>query len=639
MTFNYRPGQEAAIEAIVRHLKAGTSTVLLDAGVGSGKSLILAHVSARLYDEKGWNGYYTTPQVSLAKQLENDRLLTSYLQVVTGRRNYPCPALDDSSPLSVFHRSPAEGDTLEMWVRNPGREERVLTWRQTRERYRRQFGLPHAESAEDGACVTGWACSVCQGAGRQGADRCPACKGSGLVSEGAIPCVLRATHHCEYFSRKDAAMAGPLATMTLAYLLAVTAKSPEDEDEGSSHQFGPRDLLILDEAHGLPKAAQREMGLNLSADTVHRGGGALRLGEEWRSFWWEETRDPLQRGELERWDGDRLKEWLAKVRSVVSSEAAKAFDAATEDRADSVLRKRARSLVRLHGRVNEAVEDLDARQRWALEVKFDQYSEPYVRITPVFARRFLAQRLWRLGRFRVLSSGTFGDIGEFLDSVGLNPSEVAIVRMDSTFPPQNGKVVLMNTAPLSRQTETESLPLIVEALRDILTRERKRGLIHVPSYRLARILTAELSEFAHRFVQHDSEDRNETLEQWMKDGREDTVMVGVQMNEGLDLIDDLAVWQVIVKAPFPDLSDVAVRTRFEMEGGQRWYRAETQRAMLQALGRIVRSATDRGVTYVLDTHACRLLSDPSLPEWAKARIRAGDDERRMKLARPWAVGR
>jgi Rad3-related DNA helicase len=67
--------------------------------------------------------------------------------------------------------------------------------------------------------------------------------------------------------------------------------------------------------------------------------------------------------------------------------------------------------------------------------------------------------------------------------------------------------------------------------------------------------------------------------------------------------------------PYPSLSDKQVEAKLERD--RSWYEGETLKTILQACGRIVRSETDHGSTYILDEDAARLLRQHSgeLPRW------------------------
>ena len=67
--------------------------------------------------------------------------------------------------------------------------------------------------------------------------------------------------------------------------------------------------------------------------------------------------------------------------------------------------------------------------------------------------------------------------------------------------------------------------------------------------------------------------------------------------------------------PFPSLGDKQVEAKLARD--QDWYEAETLKTILQACGRICRSETDHGSTYILDSDAARLLRQhwDELPRW------------------------
>lgn len=66
----------------------------------------------------------------------------------------------------------------------------------------------------------------------------------------------------------------------------------------------------------------------------------------------------------------------------------------------------------------------------------------------------------------------------------------------------------------------------------------------------------------------------------------------------MDLKDDLSRFQVLVKVPYPDLSDTGVRIKLERD--TMWYDWQTALRPVQMYGRSVRSETDHAATYVLD---------------------------------------
>lgn len=94
-----------------------------------------------------------------------------------------------------------------------------------------------------------------------------------------------------------------------------------------------------------------------------------------------------------------------------------------------------------------------------------------------------------------------------------------------------------------------------------------------------------------------------------------TVMLSPSIAEGFSFDDDLARFQIIAKVPYPYLGDRQVAARMEID--RDWYTLQTVMTVLQACGRIVRSETDHGATYILDSDFRRLYEDNSkfFPKW------------------------
>jgi Rad3-related DNA helicase len=95
------------------------------------------------------------------------------------------------------------------------------------------------------------------------------------------------------------------------------------------------------------------------------------------------------------------------------------------------------------------------------------------------------------------------------------------------------------------------------------------------------------------------------------------------MAEGVDLRDDLARFQILMKVPYPSLGDKLVRKR--MHRWNWWYPMQTVKTIVQAVGRAIRSETDHAVTYILDSDWRRFYGQNKelFPEAFKVAIKEG----------------
>jgi Rad3-related DNA helicase len=581
--FSYRVGQREAIDAIISAWDSGYKTVILDAPTGSGKTLIADTVGKIAWEKSGWSGYFTSPLVSLIQQVEADPLVGPGISTLTGRRNYLCD-----------------------WVAHgPQRP--------------RQYPISPPLMADEAPCVTGMKCPKCNGTGWEGDLKC---KKKVDAKDILKICPALQEGRCEYYRRKAAAMAAPLAGLTLAYLLRAVRVDADEDATG----FTARDYLFIDEAHNLESSGRQELSFGLSRKSLD----TMR----WGAFW--ENDIGFQIDQLEDMPNTEVIEILQKASECVEEAVNISAKEVEESDGDRKLYRefvrRSSLLTKLHTSLSMPSES------WAFTLRIGKTrTEPYLEVSPVTSRAFLKLHMWPLAEHRVLSSGTFGDIKEYLDEVGLGGEEAKVVTVPYSFPPENGPIYTMNTTRLSQATHDEAMPKILEAVNGILDKEPERGLIHAPSYALANELLYGIDRrHASRLVSHGSNDRNLTLDQWLHSGREDSVFIGVAMTDGLDLADELARFQIIVKAPWPDRGDRQIVRRLALEDGERWYRAVTARSLWQAVGRVVRSATDVGRTYVLDSLACDLMITTA-PEWGKIRISVGRKVIRAARPRPWEI--
>jgi Rad3-related DNA helicase len=586
----FRPGQSEAIESLLAAIEGGSKTLFLNGEVGSGKTIILTEVAKRLKAEKGWRTYYTTPLVSLVDQIEHDPLLRP-VQTLYGKANYPCE------------------------------EDRRLT-------------------AEDGWCMTGKPCERCASTGKvltlgiegtQVRRACPVCEGDGVVSDSYLrDCPKRKEGRCEYFHRRSLAMEGDIAVMTMAYFTrTVHPSKPKKEDaDGEEDEkektFGPRDLLILDEADNLAEIVAQWLAVDLRKEYLR--------APEWENWWNSEGFRLLTLPEKSFGDFEKagLDEYLTGA--VAAAEAARAAtEGSSRQPGESVL-QRYRHIHRMSnaaGKLQAALSDLRSGSGWVLERPNSPQPESIL-LTPLRSTSYLTRFLWPLAPVRILASGTFlgrGARSLGLPEMGLDPKECFLHIVPPNLPAERAPIIPFAATSLNHKNREEALPLVLKRLERLLSIESARGIVHARSYQNLEAVREHFRsrpEF-DRMTFHTSQDRNDTLDAWLRDSRPDSVLVGVNFTRGLDLKDDLARWQVSFKCPFPSLSSRRVRERMAMEDGRTWYDLQALREELQAMGRTMRHPQDYSNSYLLDLSSVRLFETYGnlLPTGLRTRFLAG----------------
>lgn len=544
--FSYRSHQREAVEFAINSFNQGKDVVLFEAPTGFGKSLVNTIVADMCSD-----AFYTSPQVSLVDQLASDPLLKEHVCSIYGRRNYPCV-------LKVKEQEDQE--TVE-----PGSdktEKEKLT-------------------ADVGPCVV------------KKNYKCP------MASE------------CLYHIAKRTAAGGRIATMTLAYLLVASTShhAPLDDWGLVRGRFPPRELLVIDEAHGAAEFACRFVSLKLSAEYTLRGVPT-----------WKETWKGIKDTALAVRDADDVVEVLGELTSELRKDLVGLRAIWESDPKDDKIPRDLIHIESLIDRIMMAITDLEKGNPWAIDPK---KKEQMLVLQPVLIGRFLQERLWDRASRYLLTSATILDPDLFLRELGLDGKDVAVKRIPSGFPAENAPIIDATVGPLTRKCRDANLPKALRALSKVMDKEEGRGLVHCHSYENATYIKKNIpSSYRGRLTFHESTNRNDVLDEWLENGKKDSVLVSVAMTDGLDLHDDLAQWCVIFKVPYPFLGDKRVKLRLELPDGNHWYALSTLKAVIQASGRIIRSEDDEGRVYVLDGSIHKLLSQTAkwVPNWFEGRL-------------------
>ncbi len=415
---------------------------------------------------------------------------------------------------------------------------------------------------------------------------------------------------CPYLVAKRIAGRGKTATMTLAYLLVASTSRREPLDSWNlvRGRFPPRELLVIDEAHGAADFACGFVSLTLSKYT-------LRGVPTWKDTW-KGVADTA----LSVRDADDIIEVLSELLSELRKDM-KGLRGVWQSNPNDV--KIPKHLVRVESLIDRIVmarTDLERENPWAIDPK---KADEKLILQPVLIGPFLRQRLWNRAERYLLTSATILDSKLFLRELGLDGKDVAVKRIPSGFPPENAPIIDATVGPLTRKHKAENLPKALEALCKIMDKEEGRGLVHCHSYENTVYIKNNIPiKYRERLTFHESANRGDVLDEWLEDGKEDSVLVSVGMTDGLDLPGDLAEWAVVFKVPYPYLGDKRVALRLGLPDGNHWYALSTLKAVIQACGRIIRSKDDVGRVYVLDSSIHKLLSQTArwVPEWFSARI-------------------
>lgn len=408
------------------------------------------------------------------------------------------------------------------------------------------------------------------------------------VRKSGYDCSIR--HRCPYYRDRAIAAEKPIAAMTLAYFMQTAG----------STVFGPRDVCVIDEAHGLAEWAETYATIKLSPRTVPG---------------WADISVPAI---------EDLEDCAAFAERLIGH---------LDRRLDAVTGKDVLSPAEVQ--IRDKCRDRKSELAWFMEDVFTDDGTTWlvdqaaagkpIAIKPLEPARYLNHTVWdRASKFALLSA-TVLDKDAFCHSVGLNPDTVAIVDVPHTFPLENRPLLDATCGKMTYEHRDEVLPQVATTIRQILQNHTgEKGIVHCHSYSIQNRLQSLLAETPadSRLWVHDGDDRDDTLAAWKRsDG--DGVFLSVKMEEALDLDGDLARFQVLCKAPFPNTHDSRVAHRLENDRWD-WYYRRAIRTIIQACGRVVRSPDDYGATYLVDDSLldCFDRGAHALPQWFVDQVEA-----------------
>ncbi|AEH36164.1 helicase C-terminal domain-containing protein [Halopiger xanaduensis] len=423
------------------------------------------------------------------------------------------------------------------------------------------------------------------------------------VRERGYDCSVK--HRCPYFSDRAIASNREIAAMTLAYFMQTAG----------SEVFRKRDVVVVDEAHGLAEWAEMYATIQLGPRTVP---------------FWDDLRVP-EIDDVER--AVRYAENLAQTCTRRKDDLL-----AQDSLSPAEVRERDR-LQELIGELDWFVSDYRDPQSpttWLVDQSPSNSSsggqddgddeDPQggpLTIKPMNPEKYLQHTVWDRGNKFALLSATILNKDAFCRQVGLTPDKVALVDVGHTFPVENRPLYDVAQGKMTYEHRGDTTPKIARTIVRLMQRHPdEKGLIHAHSYDIQERLADLLRDFGvgERIRVHDRDGRDAALEEW-KASNDPDVFLSVKMEEALDLKGDLCRWQVLCKAPFLNTGDSRVAHRLE-EGQWAWYYRTALRTVIQACGRVVRAPDDHGATYLADSSLLDLFerARTDMPDWFEEQV-------------------
>jgi ATP-dependent DNA helicase DinG len=239
-----------------------------------------------------------------------------------------------------------------------------------------------------------------------------------------------------------------------------------------------------------------------------------------------------------------------------------------------------------------------------------------VSFCPIHAHN-LTKELFDYGEKILLMSATIIDHKQFAASLGINENDYVYIEARNTFPPEKAPIHVCPKYKLNRNTLETALPGICEMIEFILdSHKNEKGVIHTHTHAITQYIQKYFKKRKNkRMLYREQGVDNETILLEHKLSSAPSVLVSPSLTFGVDLPDDLARFQVIVKLPYPSLADKRVAHLLKIDPN--WYKNKMFTHLVQACGRGIRHKDDSCTTYILDATIIRELqeSQKKLPKY------------------------
>ena len=263
---------------------------------------------------------------------------------------------------------------------------------------------------------------------------------------------------------------------------------------------------------------------------------------------------------------------------------------------------------------------------------------------------FLLRQALARGKAAVFFSATLTPIDYYRALLGGDPED-PLLQLPSPFPPEHLAVLVQDRIRTHLKARAGSLPDVVQAIASLVEGRAGNYLVYLPSY---QYLTAVQEQFhsLHPVIpilvqrpRMSEPDREAFLAAFAVEHGETLVgfaVMGGVFGEGIDLVGDRLIGAVIVGVGLPQLcvERDLIRDYFQALTGAGFDYAYTFPGMnraLQAIGRVIRSETDRGVVLLIDARFAEPRYRRLFPAWWETARVGNTAEIRSTLAEFWQV--
>lgn len=373
---------------------------------------------------------------------------------------------------------------------------------------------------------------------------------------------------CPYWEQKVEAIWNPISILNYKYGLI---------DKNYVHHFPSRDFVVFDEAHNLEKEIMDFFEVEISPrqlynDIKYNINPYLRDIQQWSDIFFEIS--------------DAYEDAAKTQLEIGNKEKADAFNTKKDTYKKTAFMMR------------------DIPENWVIDIK-----ENNLLFKPILINPYADNALLSFGKTRLLMSGSILKNNTFCDTLGIE--DYHVIDVPSIIDSSHRPIYKEYVGSMSLKNRNDNIDAIVNKIIEISSRyPDDKGVVHTYTYVIANMIKERLMN-DDRFIFHNSKDRQIQTQKFI-DSDEPKIFVSPYSFEGVDFKGDCARFQIIAKNPFPNMFQNQQYQERDRISNYHWLFEERCKILSQMYGRIVRSPTDYGDTYLIDSDIENLLGPSSL---------------------------
>ena len=429
-------------------------------------------------------------------------------------------------------------------------------------------------------------------------------KGTSYEQAEALPCFK----DCGYLTSRKKAIKSPVTLLTYPYaLIQRNYVESQQQGKGKGSPFPQRDFVVCDEAHKLLDIVQSHFSPIVSHEipkkvqSLIEGLGDIGLKSP-------DVNLVKMAKVVERiYDYDEpvsilklLKDLTKSLSEVVQFTAGLRAAASAEFGDDKVplewlaVFNLADWCKDVHCKLEDYCSIID---KVGLEKLVKNPGEKSIVFNCIDEYYLLQKHFFTKFGFKLLMTATMGSPKDFMRNHGIKSAKY--FKMESYFDWEKSPIIFYPGKKMSARFLDENTQWAIDSVTRIVREHATdSGIIHSGSYELNnRIWNGLPTDVKKRIVLYrGSEEKEIAIKKMSK--KKGLVLMGPSILEGLNMIDEQSRFQIFLKVPYPHLGDKYVAAKLKYS--QQWYNWKTSIAILQGVGRSIRTPEDWALTYILD---------------------------------------